>query len=437
MSALISPSPARPPKQPAPKLVPTPPARSRKLPIVLGILLILGSVAAYVLLKKAAQPAAPAAGAAIRTAKAFTAPLDVTVRLNGTTSARNFANVTAPLLRGPEMRGSLVLMELAAAGSYVRKGDLLVKLDAQALEDHILEVRDMVLSAENDVKKREASNKVDWENMQQSLRVSKASFEKASLDFSAGEVRTEVERELLRIARDEAQARYQQQLKDVDVRRVSQAADMRIMQIALLRQQRHLQNHTNDLKTFTIRSPMDGLVVMSSIRRSGDIAQVQVGDPVMPRQAIMKIVDPKSMQVEASVSQAYSSHLRLGQPVKIGFDAFPDMTFSGKLYSIGAIAVGGWRDNLFIRHVPVRITIDGADPRLIPDLSAHSDVVLETVPDQTQIPLAAIQSRDGKSFVSVRNGQNFETREITLGKRNGTHAAVLAGLSSGEEVRLY
>jgi HlyD family secretion protein len=437
MSALISPSPARAPQTPAPIIVPSPPHRSRRwVLLVAAIILIVGGIAAYRMLSTKPQ-AAPVVSPAIRTTKAFTGPLDVTVRVAGTTSARNFVNVTAPLLRGPEMRNTLVLLELADAGAFVRKGQVVARLDAQQLRDHIVDVRDMVAAAEMEIRKREANHKVDWENLQQTLRVTKAAFDKASLDFSAAEVRTEVERELMRIARDEARARYEQQQKDLAFRQASQAADMRILQIALLRQQRHLNNHLIDLETFTIRAPMDGLVVMSSIRRSGEIAQVQAGDQVMPRQPIMKIVDPRSMQVEASVSQAYSTELRLNQPVHVGLDAFGDVELKGKLYSIGALAVGGWRQNDYIRNVPVRIAINATDPRLIPDLSAHCDIVLETVPNQRQIPLAAVQSRDGKNFVSVKKAQQFETREVTLGKRNSIHVAVLSGLQDGEEVRLF
>lgn len=334
------------------------------------------------------------------------------------------------------MRGSLVLLELAPSGSYVRKGQVVARLDAQALEDHIVDVRDQVASAEMEIRKREATQKVDWENMQQTLRVAKASFDKASLDFSAAEVRTDVERELLRLAMNEAQARYEQQQKDVAFRQASQAAELRILQIALIRQQRHLNNHLADLKTFTIHAPMDGLVVMQQIRRAGEVAQVQMGDQVTPRQPIMKIVDPSSMQVEGNVSQAYSTHLRLNQKVKIGLDAFGDLKFTGRVHSIGALAVGGYRQNDYIRNVPVRIAIDGADPRLIPDLSAHCDVLLETVPEQLQVPLAAVRTQGGKSFVAVNAGQQFETREVTLGQRNSTHVAVLAGLRDGDEVRL-
>jgi multidrug efflux pump subunit AcrA (membrane-fusion protein) len=181
---------------------------------------------------------------------------------------------------------------------------------------------------------------------------------------------------------------------------------------------------------------MDGLVVMASVFRGGEMAQIQQGDQVSPGQQVLKIVDTRTMQVEGSVSQSDSGDLRVSQPAKIGFDAFSDLRFSGKVHSIGALAVGGWRQNFFIRSVPVRVQILGADPRLIPDLSAHANIVLETLPSQLQIPIGAVQEENGKAWVQVKRGEQFERREVKLGKRNSMNVAVASGVQAGEEVRL-
>lgn len=435
MSALSSPSPARAPETPRPIVVKEPPKKPRSPFIIFGLIFVIVAAAGLWTLRRPAQkPQTPAV--AIRTAKAVIAPLDITLRMSGNTAAQRFANITMPILQAPDTRGNLVLLELAKSGSLVHKGDLLVKIDGQAVEDHLIDVRDMVAGAENDIEKLKAQQKVEWENLQQTLRVAKASFEKARLDASAAEVKTDVERELLKLARDEAEARYKQQQNDVAFRKASQAADLKIAEIALERQHRHYNRHLKDLQALTIRAPMDGLVVMASVRRSGDLAQIQMGDQVYPGQQIMKVVDTSNMQVEGSVSQADASDLRLGQMAHIGFDAFKDLKFEGRIHSIGALAVGGWRENFYIRNVPVRVKIQGSDPRLIPDLSAHCNIVLETSASQVQVPTSAIRAQNGKTFVNVKTSNGFQLREVKLGKQNNTHSAIESGLQAGEEVQI-
>ena len=435
MSALSTPAttPARAPDS-KPALIPPKPGERRPwvIPAVI-IVLIAAGIGAYLILARATRK--PVAVAAFRTAKVFVGPLDIRLRVSGQTSARNFANVTAPRLRGPESRGSLVLTKLAPAGSYVKKGDLIAQLDAQSLKDHIDDLNDTLQAAANDVRKREAEQKVEWEDMQQTLRVAKSNLDKAKLDYSAAEVKTDIERELLKLSMDEAQARYNEQVKDVAFRKESQDAELAILRLTLKRHQAHMDRHANDLTKFTIYAPMNGLVAMGTMFRGGEMAQIQLGDQVWPGMPVMKVVDTSSMQVEASASQSDSSLLRLSQSVQIGFDAFPDMKFTGKVYSIGALAVSASRENYYIRNVPVMIAIGGTDPRLIPDLSAYGDVHLRTVANQVQAPLAAVQENGSKATVRVKVGDHWETRAVTLGERNNTYVAIASGLKAGDEVR--
>jgi HlyD family secretion protein len=435
MSAIPTPPPLETLERPGPVIVPAPPKKSKTwIGILVLLVVIAGGVLAYRALTRPVQ--SKPATAAVKTAKAAVGPLDIVLRVSGQTAAKNYVNVNAPLLRGPDSRGSLVLLDLAKSGSFVKKGQLIARLDAQTAQDHIEDVNDTVAQATNDIEKRKAEQKLEWETMQQTLRVSKASYEKAKLDYSAAEVKVDLERELLKLSMDEAEARYKQQLKDVAFRRISQGAELRILEITLERHKAHVGRHVHDLVRYTIKAPMDGLVVMATVFRGGEMMQIQQGDQVWPGQQILKVVDTKNMQVEASVSQADSGDLRVTQFAKIGLDAFPDAHFSGKVYSIGALAVGGWRQNYYVRAVPVRLQIQGDDPRLIPDLSAHGDIVLQTVPDQLKIPAGAVQEQNGKAFVDVKTATGFEHRAVTLGKRNFTTVAVVSGLHAGDEVKL-
>jgi HlyD family secretion protein len=141
--------------------------------------------------------------------------------------------------------------------------------------------------------------------------------------------------------------------------------------------------------------------------------------------------------VEAFVNQSESSEFRIGQQAKMHFDAFPGIEFSGKVYSIGALAVSPSRGGgFYVRNVPVRLTIEGQDPRVIPDLSASADVLLGRAENKTLIPLGAVQYEDGKPIAYVKTGETFQKRELQLGLQNDKNAVVESGVNSGEEVRL-
>jgi len=438
MSAIGNPvpSPIQTPQPAAPAPFPAVPRRSRRWWLLLLVVIVAGGgLAAYLLRPQAKAPAG--AVPAVQTVKVVSGTLERTIRVAGQTSARNYANIIAPLLRGPDSRGSLILLKMVKSGTPVKKGDLLAQIDAQTAQDHIEDTNDTVQQARNDVKKRLAEQAVDWENLQQTVRVAKAEFDKAVKEAQAAEVRTVVDQELLKLSAEEYEARYKQALTDLPFKKESQRAELRLLEITNIRQDRHLERHVVDIKKYTILAPMNGMAVAQSIWRGGDMAQTQEGDQVNPGQPIAKVVDLTSMQVEGVVNQTESDEFRIGQPARITLDAFPGAELKGKVYSIGALAVGGHRQNYYIRNLPVRVMIEGADPRLIPDLSAAAQVVIgRSEPNSTLVPLNAVTLEGGKTYAHVKRAENFEKREVQLGMRNGTHAVVLAGLNAGDEVRV-
>jgi multidrug efflux pump subunit AcrA (membrane-fusion protein) len=374
--------------------------------------------------------------AAIPVVKATQGKLEVRARLSGSSAAREYANITAPRIQGPEGNRPLVLLKLAPSGSMIKKGELLASIDGQSLQDHIDDVKDTVESAEADVRKRKAELEIDWKNMQLTVSIAKSDLDKARLDASAAEVRTEVERQLLQLNSEEAAARYKQLQSDIENTRKRQAAEIRILELTLERHKRHLGRHTNDVARFTINSPIAGLVVYQSMWGGSTMRQIEAGDQVTPGQPFMKVVNPSSMMLEAKINQAESDRFKLGQEAQMRLDAFNGLVLKGHIFSIGAIAAGGRQQNFFIRNVPVRIAFDTVETRLIPDLSGSADVLMESSEEKAVlVPLGALMDEEGKSFVQVKTEKGFAKREVKTGLRNDTHAVVASGLEAGTEVR--
>ncbi len=436
MSTSANPTAAPLEKPAGPKPVAPAPRRFKGRKVwLLAILLVAAGIAAWYMLKPARQQVA--APAAVRTAVIGTGVLEQTMRITGTTTAGNYVNIAAPLLRGPESGRALTLVEMAEPGSWVKKGSLVAQIDTTAAQDHIDDVEADIQSAEADIRKRLAEHAIEAENLRQSMRLAESNLQKARLDLGAAEIRTAIDQELLKLSAEEYEAAHAATRFDYETKLASQKSDLRLMEITRERHIRHRDRHAHDLKRFTIITPMEGLVVMMTLRRSGDMAQVQVGDQVHPNQPFMKVVDPTSMRLDAMVNQVESEHLRVGQKLTATFDAFPGVALEGRIASIGAIAIGGFRQNFYIRNIPVSIELLEQDPRVIPDLSAAADVIIAREEDAVLVPLEAVHEQDGKTLAYVRGaGGRFAPVEVQLGLRNNTHAAALSGLARGDVVAL-
>jgi multidrug resistance efflux pump len=197
-----------------------------------------------------------------------------------------------------------------------------------------------------------------------------------------------------------------------------------------------LQRAEANADRMLMKAPIDGIVVMQSTWRGGEFGQVQQGDQIRSGQFFMSIVDPSSMVVTASVNQVDSEALRLGMKATVRLDAYPDIRLPATVVGIGAMTKSGGYRAQFVREIPVRLKLDGMDPRVIPDLSASADVVIETASQAPVVPLAAVFNDSGDSFVFLRGPSGWVRKEVELGLTNHVAAAARSGLRKGDVVAL-
>ena len=240
----------------------------RKL-LLFAVLAALGASAVWMVFGKT-QPSKNPLPADPHVARASIGNIERTIRLSGQTSARAFRNINAPAPRGREAGSALELMKLVKPGTFVTKGDLIAQIDAQAVQDHVDDVADIVKQAEADIRKRKAEHAVEWETLQQTLRQAKADMDKARLDARTTTLLTDIERELLKLNVEETETRYKQLQQDISYHKASQRAEIRILEITLERQKRHHGRHAGDVTRFVINAPMNGLTVMQQTWRGGD-----------------------------------------------------------------------------------------------------------------------------------------------------------------------
>lgn len=329
----------------------------------------------------------------------------------------------------------LVLLQVAAAGAHVKKGDVVAEFDRQYQMLRIDDYKDTVVQAEANVKRLKADLAVTRQAHDQQILVAKSDLDKAALDLKTIEVISDIDAERLKLAHEEAKARHVQLLKEVSLLEASQKADLRAAEIEWQQAKIELQRAQLNVDRMVLKAPMDGIVVMQSIRRGGEMGQAQQGDQIWPGQVFMQIVDPSSMVVNANVNQVDTESLRIGMKATVELDAFPGVSLPAHVYSIAAVASPGRRAN-WMKELKVRLKLDAQDPRVIPDLSASADVVLGAVRNATLAPRQAVFQDPGSSlsYVFIHSPGGWERREVKLGLSDRIHVAVESGLKAGDVI---
>jgi HlyD family secretion protein len=332
----------------------------------------------------------------------------------------------------------LALQKLAPAGIRVKKGDVVAEFDRQYMLLRLEDYEASVAQTKAAFEKGKADLLVTRKAHDQSVLAAKSNLEKARLDIKATPVLSPMDTERLKLALEEAEAQYQQLLEEVRFLDISEKAQVRVAELEVKQAEVELRRAENNVDKLVAKAPIDGMVVHLNVFRGGEFGQVREGDELWGGMPFVQIVEPDSMVVDAKVNQVDADKIRIGQRAYVRFDAFPDLVLPARVYSVGTVAVARQYRQEYVKEVPVLLKLEQMDPRVIPDLSASVDVIVEREEKAVVVPAEALFSDpgDAQRYVFVKAASGWQKRPVEVGLRNHVAAAVRSGLKPGEMVAL-
>jgi HlyD family secretion protein len=355
-----------------------------------------------------------------------------TVRIHGTVGAVEARNITVPRLAGAP-GGQMVITFIAPQGP-VRRGERVVEFDRQNQIKAALDRRAEYLDLEEQIRKKQAEHSAATAADQTELVAAENSLQSAQLEMRKNEVLSRIDAEKNEQNLAEARARLEQLRQTLELRRSARRAELEILTIQRDRARRAMEHAERNAEEMVLNSPMDGMFVRGSEWRAGQFTEIQEGDQLWPGRQVGQVVNPGAMEIVARVNQADFPLLRVGQPVQVRFDAYPEMKFSGRVERLAAIGTTSSM-NPRVRTFTALFSIEGSDPKLLPDLSASADVELERVADALVVPRDALRTEEGRTWVEVRTATGWSRRDVTVAALSDHEAAIASGIQPGATVR--
>lgn len=272
--------------------------------------------------------------------------------------------------------GGAILRVTAEQGQAVRRGQVLARIEAPTQDD-------AVRSAESSVRSEE-----------QNLAQARRELSRAESLVTAGAI----------AARDVENARNAVTTSE------SRLADARA----------RLSSARKVLGDATVVSPISGIVAERPVN-TGDV--VAVGTP------LYTIVDPGSMELQASVPSESLAAVTVGASVQFRVRGYPDQVFTGKVERISPTA------DPVTRQVPIWVSVDNRGGRLVGGLYAEGRVTQEAR-EGLVLPLSVVaEDEGGATVLRVADGR-VDRVPVTLGLRDPQteQVEVTAGLEAGDIV---
>ena len=314
-----------------------------------------------------------------------------TVRLSGTLEAVRSTHVVVPQLTGPSRR--LTLTRVISNGERVEADQIVAEFDPVDQIDQARISAALYEDLSYQVLQKEADNAANVEKRRSALGEAEASLEKAILEVSRAEILARLDAEQNEIRADKARAQVESLTrKQVDEEQVDQTA-LRLLELRRDRQRDAFERAEANLDRLQVRTPIAGMVALSTRYRNGATIRPQEGDQMNRNNALMNIFDRSEMVVRTSVAEPDGALLHPGMEATIYVDAYPDLALRASFVAASPVAVTGL--GLPIKSFSALFRLEESDPRLMPDLSAAVVfVTAKNAPSNQELPDVAASAGD-------------------------------------------
>ncbi|HEY0929068.1 MAG TPA: efflux RND transporter periplasmic adaptor subunit, partial [Gemmatimonas sp.] len=210
------------------------------------------------------------------------------------------------------------------------------------------------------------------------------------------------------------------------------SAKMREVGADLERQRNRLKIINDVMAGFTIRAPADGMVIYVKEwngRKKTTGSQVTPWEPT-----VATLPDLTQMESITFLNEIDVRKVAVNQEVQIALDADPSKRLRGKIVQVAN--VGEQRPNADAKVFEVRVTVEKPDTTLRPGMTTSNAVLTQTVKNALFVPLEAVHSDSGRTFVYRKSGTAVTRHEVTTGAMNDDEVVIMAGLTEQDRVLL-
>lgn len=235
----------------------------------------------------------------------------------------------------------------------------------------------------------------------------------------------------------EAEKKLERTIKQGESKVVKAESLLRSRENKLKHNQERLDEILETLESAKIHAPVDGLVLYSSDGRYRNDGPIEEGASVRVKETIINIPENNGMKVVVSVPEFHIHKVKLKQAASVTIDSLPNKKIKAHVSKIGALPKRQSWFSTGTKFYNVEVTLDEPLENVKPSVSAKADIEVASLKDVLNLPVHALREEDGKLYCYVKKGLGgLDKVFVEVGQMSNTHAEVLSGLESGDQVLL-
>lgn len=355
---------------------------------------------------------------------------EVSISVPGEILAENAVDIKAPeVSRGRDFRAQpLRITDMVAEGTIVNAGDYVATLDRTQYDNTLKDERERLSEYRNNIEMKKLDTAVTLTNLRNNIRNQIHTVEEAEITLRNSKFEPPATIRQAEIDVERQQRMLEQRKRGYELRVAQAKRDLIRLNTFYNRVDRRVASLEEILAGFTITAPSPGMVVYKRDRRG---TKIKTGSNVnMADRIVATLPDLSSLLSQIYISEIEIRKIEPGQNVEIRVDAFPNKTFSGKVYSVANI--GEQLGNSDSKVFEVMVRLDAADPDLRPAMTTSNKVVIQKYSDVIYIPTECIHAEaDGIPFVYTKD----KAKQIVVtGDVNDRNTIIEQGLKPKQAV---
>jgi RND family efflux transporter MFP subunit len=395
-------------------------------PAAAASLLILATVAWY------AWPSSTSATEAQLVAPVKSGEFKVLVTTTGELRARKFVQVSGPSAAQTVQVYQTKIASIVPEGTLVKEGDVIAELDRQPVAGKLADVTLNLQKAQADFTTAQLDSALNLAQAREDVRTAEFTLEEKKLAREQAKYEAPTIKRQAEIDLEKAQRALEQSKRNLSTKTKQAVAKMSSVGADLGRQQNNLKNLQQVQDQFSVRAPAPGMVIYVrewNGKKKGVGSQWQAWDPT-----VATLPDLTQMESETYVNEVDVRKLALGQKVQVSLDADPTKKLAGTVTHIAN--VGEQRPNQDSKVFEVKIGIAARDTTLRPGMTTANAIEVASVPRALSVPLEAVVSDAGFSYVFKKDGRGVVRQMVETGEMNDNEIVVRRGVEAGERVLL-
>ncbi|MDO5968463.1 RND transporter [Flavivirga aquimarina] len=327
---------------------------------------------------------------------------------------------------------NLKIQDLVAEGTIVKKGEYIGKLDPSEVNGKI---NDAMLNLEN------AQSKYTQQQLDTTLTLKQERNTIKDLLFTIEENKLELTRSVyeppatirqLEIKIEKNERDLKEKREDYSIKKRQANAKMIQVGTEVSKIKKQIEDLTNLQKAFTIYSEDEGMVTYIKERNGSKRKTGSTLSPWDP--SIASLPDLTKMESKTYSNEVDIRKIEKGLPVKVGFDAFPNIELEGEVTQVANI--GENKRGSDIKLFQVLIKLNETNNNIRPGMTTSNRILTHEEEDVITVPLEAIFSKDSISYSYVKSGYSIQKKQVELGLSNNEEVIIIKGLKEGETVYL-